>query len=147
MLAGLLMTSCDSALIYEENQACEDNVWSHDDIKVFQFDVEDTLSPMNIKVNLRTTTDYPYSNIYMFMYSEYPTGESFKDTLDFKLAESDGKWLGENSGTVVEFQGLIGQGVFSKAGTYIFKLQHGMREDDLAEIIDVGMRIELMEQK
>lgn len=147
LVTGVLTVSCDSTVIYEDNQACAGNVWKYDDIKTFQFEIKDTLSPMNIKVNLRTTIDYPYSNIYMFLYSDYPNGESFKDTLEFMMAKPDGEWLGENSGTVVEFSSLIGQGVFSKAGTYVFKLQHGMRENDLAEIIDVGMRIELMEQK
>jgi gliding motility-associated lipoprotein GldH len=141
------LTACDSGVLYEENLACEDNVWKYEDIKQFEFDVTDTLSPVNLFINMRTTTDYPYSNIYMFLYSTYPGDEERKDTLEFKLAETDGKWLGENSGTVVEFQGLISTGGrFARAGTYIFKLQHGMRENDLAEIIDVGFKVELMEQ-
>jgi len=143
---GLGLISCDPNRLFEENKSCDDNIWRFDDIKVFKFENTDTISPLNLKINLRTTTDYPYSNIYMFMYSEYPSGESFKDTLQFKLAETDGKWLGENSGTVVEFSAIIGQGRFSKSGTYVFKFQHAMREENLAEIVDVGFRVELMEQ-
>lgn len=144
---GLIITSCDSSVIYEENIAVDDNIWKFDDIKTFEFEVEDTMTQVNIYINLRTTSDYPYSNIYMFLYSDYPTGESYKDTLEFILAEPDGKWLGENSGTVVEFQSLVSRGGrFTKAGTYSFRLQHAMREDKLEEIVDVGMRIEKMEQ-
>ena len=54
--------------------------------------------------------------------------------------------MGDNSGTVVEFKGLIASGGrFSTAGTYEFQLQHAMREADLPEIIDIGMRVETME--
>jgi len=146
-LIGVVISSCDRNRIFEENQAVENNTWKSDDIKTFSFDVTDTISPVNIYVNLRTTTDYPYSNIYLFMYSLYPNGNSNKDTLEFLLAKPDGEWLGENSGTVVEFKGMIASGGrFSTAGTYKFQLQHAMREPELTEIIDVGIRVETMEE-
>ena len=143
----VIVLSCDENLIYEENIATEDNTWKYEDIKTFEFDIEDTVSAINLYVNLRTTTDYPYSNIYMYLYSKYPTGESMKDTLEFILAEPDGRWLGENSGTIVEFQSLISTGGrFGKAGRYVFQLQHAMTENELEEIVDVGMRVEKIAQ-
>lgn len=142
----MLSLSCDSNKIYEENFAVENNEWKHSDIKTFEFEIDDTLSPLNLFINLRTTTDYQYSNIYLFLHSEYPDGYSDKDTLEFILAEPNGKWLGESSGTVVENQVLISRGGrFMHKGTYIFKLEHAMREEVLSEIIDVGFRVELME--
>ncbi len=144
LLFGLL--SCDGNKIFEENQGFENNTWLSEDVKTFSFNVTDTISPINLFVNLRTTTDYAYSNIYVFLYSEFPNGTSDKDTLEFLLAQSDGKWLGDNTGTVVEFRGQIAAGGrFSVAGDYTFKLQHAMREESLPEIIDIGFRAEKME--
>ena len=144
MLLGL--GSCDNNMIYDENIAVGDNVWTFDDIKTFEFDVSDTISPVNIFVNLRTTTEYQYSNIYVFLYSEYPNGATNKDTLEFLLAKPDGEWYGDNTGTIVEFKGLIATGGrFSTAGKYRFQIQHAMREKELPEVIDVGMRVEIME--
>lgn len=150
ILVGLFivvsLNSCDTSQVFDESQLVENQIWKSDDIKTFSFDITDTLSALNIYVNLRTTTEYPYSNIYVFLYSVYPNGTSNKDTLEFLLAKPDGKWLGENSGTVVEFKGLIASGGrFSTAGAYEFQLQHAMREKELPEIIDVGMRVETME--
>jgi gliding motility-associated lipoprotein GldH len=146
LVSALSMVSCDSNKIYEENLAVPDNIWNSEDIKTFEFEIEDTMSAVNIFVNLRTTTDYQYSNVYVFLYSEYPNGKTNKDTLEFLLAKPDGEWYGANSGTVVEFKGLIARGGrFSTAGQYKFQIQHAMREKDLAEVIDVGMRIEVME--
>lgn len=141
---GLTVISCDSNRIYEENFAVDDEGWKAEDVKTFQFDIEDTLSALNLFINLRTSTDYKYSNIYVFLYSEYPDGYSDKDTLEFILAEPDGRWLGESSGTVVENKVLISQGRFTHKGTYTFKLEHAMRDEVLAEVIDVGFRVELM---
>lgn len=143
---ALCFTSCDSNRIYEENFSVENNVWNYEDVKTFSFEITDTLSPLDLFINVRTTTDYAYSNLYLFLYSEYPNGYTDKDTLEFILAEPDGKWLGENSGTVVENQILISRGNrFSFSGKYTFKIQHAMREENLPEIIDVGFRVALME--
>lgn len=134
--------------MYEKHFSVDEKGWHSGDIKTFQFDIKDTLSPLNLYINLRTSTDYPYSNIYLFLYSEYPNGYTDKDTLEFILAEPDGRWLGENSGTVVENKALISRGGrFENSGTYIFKIEHGMRDELLPEVIDVGFRVELMEQK
>lgn len=148
LLAALVVSSCDSNRIYEENIAVENNVWKADDIKTFSFDIVDTVSALDLFVNIRTTTDYPYNNLYVFLYSEYPNGYTDKDTLEFILAELDGKWLGESSGTVVENQILISRGGrFQASGKYTFKIQQAMREKELAEIIDVGFRVAYMEAK
>lgn len=148
LILVLGLVSCDGNKVYEENLSVQNNIWSNDDIKTFSFEVTDTISPVNIFVNLRTTVDYQYSNIYVFLHSEFPNGTTDKDTLEFVLAEPDGKWLGENTGTIVEFKGLIASGGrFSTAGTYKFGLQHAMREDELPEIVDVGIRVETMEQE
>ncbi len=146
ILLALGFSGCENDTVFSENRAMDDNVWMSDDIKTFSIEVTDTISPLDIFVNLRTTTDYPYSNIYVFLYSEFPNGVTDKDTLQFLLAESDGKWLGESSGTIVEFTGLIARGGrFSTAGTYVFKMQHGMREEALPEVIDIGLKVKKTE--
>jgi gliding motility-associated lipoprotein GldH len=134
-------TSCDSDVIYEENRSFENNTWSYDDVKEFSFDL-DTLTPIKMFLNLRTTVDYEYSNIYMYLHSNYPNGYTDIDTLEFFLAQPDGKWFGETSGTIVENQALITQGYFTDAGTYSFKLEQAMRDNDLTEILDIGLRVE-----
>jgi gliding motility-associated lipoprotein GldH len=143
-----VLNSCDSNRVYEENFSVENNVWNYEDVKTFSFDITDTLSPLDLYVNIRTTSDYQYSNLYVYLYSAYPNGYSDKDTLEFILAEQDGKWLGESSGTVIENQILISRGGrFPYSGKYTFKIQHAMREKDLPEIIDIGFRVALMEAK
>jgi gliding motility-associated lipoprotein GldH len=146
VLLPLLALSCDANRIYEENFAVENNTWHADDIKTFEFEMTDTMSALDLFINVRTTTDYPYSNLYLFLYSDYPDGYTDKDTLEFILAQPDGKWLGESSGTVVENQILISRGGrFRVPGKYTFKIQQAMREEELAEIIDVGFRVAYME--
>jgi gliding motility-associated lipoprotein GldH len=146
ILVITLLTSCDSNRIYDESLTVDKEGWHKDDVKVFSFDIQDTISALSLYVNIRTSIDYPYSNMYLFLHSEYADGYVDKDTLEFILAQPDGKWLGESSGTVVENKMLISRGGrFGAAGKYTFKIEHAMREDILPEVLDVGFRVELME--
>lgn len=143
-----VLVSCDSNKLYEENMAVAGDGWHHDDIKTFEFEITDTISPLNLYINVRTSTDYAFSNLFMFLHSNYPDGYSDKDTLEFVLADPSGEWLGESSGTVVENKILIFKGGrFTTPGTYKFQLEHGMRQEVLPEILDVGFRVELMDLK
>lgn len=136
------LVSCDSEVLYENNQGFENNTWSYDDAKTFSFKMADSLTPVKLSINLRTTSNYPYSNIYMFMHSKYPNGYEDLDTLEFFLADPAGNWLGDNSGTVVENRAVITKGTFPASGDYTFVLEQAMRNDSLPELIDVGIRVE-----
>lgn len=145
LVLALNLASCDSSVVYEENLTVSEDGWHADDIKTFEFDVKDTISPLNLWINFRTSTDYPYSNLFVFLHSEYPDGYEGKDTLQFLLAKPNGEWEGESTGTVVENKFLVSRGVFKHSGKYVFKLEHAMRDEILPEIIDVGLRVELAE--
>ncbi|UKN00499.1 gliding motility lipoprotein GldH [Paracrocinitomix mangrovi] len=140
---ALAFISCESDAIYEETRTIANNEWMAEDVKSFDIPIEDTLSAHDLFIDLRTTTDYEYSNLYLFLYSDYPNGYSSKDTLEFILAKPDGEWYGENSGSVVEFRFLVSRGIFDKKGVYNFKVGHGMRDEPLKNVMDVGFRVEL----
>ena len=141
----ILITSCESdKFIYENNQGFINNTWSYEDAKSFSVDITDTLIPIKLFINLRTTTDYPYRNIYMFFHSNYPNGYTDIDTFEFFLADQEGHWLGDNSGTVVENRAIISRGYFPTVGEYNFKIEQAMRNDSLPEVLDVGVRIEII---
>jgi len=137
--------SCDNTVVFEENQSFENNTWNYDDTKIFTFNVEDTIVPIRLYVNLRTTLDYEYANLWVATEFTYPNGTSDVDTLQFFLCEKNGKWLGKVSGTVIENKALITQGYLKDKGTYTFKMNQAMYNNDLGEILDIGIRVEKIE--
>ena len=72
------------------------------EIVEFNFEREKQDSIKNIDFILRHNNDYSFANI--FLISELISSENQiqVDTLEFKLAESNGKWLGETKISVVE---------------------------------------------
>jgi gliding motility-associated lipoprotein GldH len=139
----IFLCSCDNKRIYEKNIAVTDAVWNIDEKPSFEVDVKDTISKQSFYINLRNSGAYPYSNIFLFIETLFPDSSISKDTVECFLADASGKWLGKGSSNIWDNQILFKKGVvFPKSGVYKFTFQHGMRTDELKEILDVGLRIE-----
>lgn len=138
-----IIISCDSNRVFQEYKSIDNNVWQHDDIISFDFDIEDTVSLHNLFINIRHTTNYPFNNMWLFVTSTSPEGLYVVDTVQCIFADKSGKWLGDGSGSLWDNKILWKQLVrFPNAGTYSVKYQHGMRLKSLPGVVDVGFRIE-----
>jgi len=94
-------------------------------------------------VNIRNKGTYAYSNIYLFMSIGSPDGQVKTDTVEFTLAEPDGRWKGSGIGGLHDNQILYKNSVFfPHKGVYQFQIKQGMRDNVLQGIRDVGLRIE-----
>jgi gliding motility-associated lipoprotein GldH len=105
--------------------------------------VIDTVSKTNVSFTIRTGSDYPFRNIFLFVTASSPDGKSITDTLEYELADEKGNWFGKGSGDVHELNLPYRSNVFFPLkGNYVFKIQHGMRTVDLKGVYDIGVRIE-----
>lgn len=139
--AGII--SCDQAQVFDKYSAIPDAQWHKDSLVVFTVPVTDTLQNHNLLVNVRNETTYNYSNLWLFVEIVQPDGETMKDTFQMVLAEPSGKWLGEGIGKLKTQQAIFRRNVyFPVSGEYTVKIQHGMREETLRGIHDVGFSVE-----
>lgn len=137
------ISSCDQKRVFEKNTPISEGIWNMDEKPSFEIDVKDTISSHSFYINLRNSGAYPYSNIFVFVETLFPDSSKARDTVECFLADNAGKWLGKGSGDIWDNQILFKKGVvFPRSGQYKFILQHGMRTDELKEIMDVGLRIE-----
>jgi len=113
----------------------------HDPAK-YSCTVDDTVMTYDIGLSLRTTTDYPYRNIYIFMVTTFPSGTSVTDTLHAMVTDEKGRWLGKGTGNIRELTVPFKSKVwFPEAGEYHFRVMHGMRDTVLTGVRDIGMKI------
>jgi len=135
--------SCDPNRIFDEYKDIKNSVWKQTDNIKFNVIIEDTLTPHNFFINVRNTCNYRFSNLYIFLNTEYPNGKISRDTINCLLADDDGKWLGKGLGDIKDNQYLLKKGVrFHQKGTYSFGLEQAMRIDTLQGIKSMGIRIE-----
>lgn len=136
------LSSCNSQSFYDHNEDTPQQ-WSYNDSLHFYFNVTDTISPFNMYINVRNTTDYEYSNIYFFMQIHFPDGREAIDTLEIFLADRFGNWLGKGIGKNKDQQVLFRKrGRFPMSGEYRIDIEQAMRREQLVGIKSVGIRIE-----
>ena len=142
LLVGLL-SSCDSNVVFEQNFELPEKIWEVGDIKQFEVEIKDTNQAYNLYLNLRNSKSYRFSNLYVFVKTKYPKGKITKDTLQFYLADPNGKWLGKNAGDLVNHQIMFSRKTqFPELGVYSIEFEQGMRDANLEYVSDVGLRVE-----
>lgn len=143
-LLSLILFSCDGNKVFEEYIEVENADWKKENIANFSFVIEDTISAHNLYLNVRNTGDYPYSNLYMFVKIKGPDGNFNVDTVNCKLADNRGEWLGKGVGDLWDLKiPYIGAFKFAQPGEYNVSFEQAMRvEDGLKGITDVGLRVE-----
>jgi gliding motility-associated lipoprotein GldH len=138
----LLFSSCNKDVLYTDSINIPSEVWSLDFIPEFKTDISDTVSVCNIFLSIRTGTSYPFRNIWLFVNTVSPSGKSITDTLQYMLADERGKWFGKGFGDIREMDLPFRTGVcFRERGTYTFRVRHGMRNENLNGVYDLGLRI------
>jgi gliding motility-associated lipoprotein GldH len=142
-LICLLLLSCDKSRVFEKNIKIPGNTWKKENIIHFSVNISDTANSHNIYINLRNRSQYTYSNIFMFITTHAPSGESVRDTFEITLADARGRWLGKGIGNALNNQVLYLRNIkFPYRGIYVFDIEQAMWDDELDNIVDVGLRIE-----
>lgn len=143
LLFILTMTqvSCDKNMVYDTFLRTGDNTWEWDEPLDFRFTMEDTVQYHDILLQLRHTTDYPMSNIYMFVRVEGPSGQALTDTVNLVLAKKSGEWIGKGIGQVRTIAYMYRKNtIFPTPGEYRISLEQAMRSPELP-VTEAGVRI------
>jgi gliding motility-associated lipoprotein GldH len=139
----LLLLSCNSKVVYTNSQAMPHETWKLMNVPAFKVLITDTLTSNNVIFTIRNGSAYPFRNIFLFVSTISPNGEKITDTLQYNLADEKGKWYGRGFGDIHELNLPYKSNVyFPLKGTYEFKIQHGMRIENLKGVYDFGLRIE-----
>ncbi|MDP4187483.1 MAG: gliding motility lipoprotein GldH [Bacteroidota bacterium] len=142
---SIAFISCDSGQVYEQNIQIPNSSWSRFYKAKFKVSISDTLTSNNLYINIRNSGKYSFNNLFIFIKTIAPSGESIKDTVEIKLADNHGKWLGKGLGDIKFLRVPYKKNVrFPRPGTYTFEFVQGMRTDNLKDITDIGLRVEKM---
>jgi gliding motility-associated lipoprotein GldH len=139
----LLFFSCQNEnIVYNKYYNLTDSSWSHNDSVLFHWTVEDTSIAYNIDLQLRASSSYKWSNIFVFSDVFFPNSKARRDTFEFFLADSKGHWIGERSGLIIDYNFSLYKKIrFPLVGQYKFYFQQAMRDSVLNEILDIGIKV------
>jgi gliding motility-associated lipoprotein GldH len=138
----LFVSSCSSDVVFTDSVVMKDKIWELSNVPDFRVPVTDTTQLTDVSFTIRTGSDYPFRNIFLFVTAYSPEGNSISDTLEYSLADEKGNWYGKGFGDIHELDLPYKSGVFFPVkGTYRFQIKHGMRIVDLKGVYDFGLRI------
>lgn len=140
-----LWLGCKPKPTYSSFQSVPMFRWATDSVAQFVYEAEQSYDG-RILIDVRHNETYPYQNMWLFVGVSTPDTTTI-DTIEFYLADDRGKWLGTGKNGVIEMPILYEQHfAFDSASTYTFTLQHGMREQTLRGVSDIGVIIEKNEE-
>ena len=137
------MTSCGGGKLYDESVVIPDAKWDMENMPFFDVVVDDTLADYAFYLNIRHLENYRYSNLYVFLHTEFPNGNVTHDTIECTFARRDGSWMSKGSGTIRSAKILLNPALrFPLTGNYHFEIEQAMREEVLNGITDIGICFE-----
>ncbi|SHH07916.1 gliding motility lipoprotein GldH [Flagellimonas flava] len=146
----LCMVSCNSNLVFSDYVPVGNGKWEIGKAMDFEFSQLDSVQNHHMFISIRNDNTFEFSNLFLITELEYPDGNTIKDTLEFKMAEPTGEWLGKGVGSIKENKLWYRENiVFPDSGVYKLRVAHAMRKNGevdglhiLQGITDVGLEIE-----
>ncbi|HBL79631.1 MAG TPA: gliding motility lipoprotein GldH [Aequorivita sp.] len=148
-LTVVMLVSCESNTVFSDSQAM-DGHWGADEVVQFKLPQLDSLKKYNLFLNIRNTNEYRYNNLFLIVNMTFPHGKTVTDTLEYRMAQPDGSWMGQGIGNIKENKLWYKENVqFFEDGIYTVDIAQAMRNNGDVEgvtklegITDVGFSIE-----
>ncbi len=146
LFAVLLIAACGVDYCYQSDMEIPEAGWAYQKAAAFETNIEDTSQVYNLIFALTNTDEYRFCNIWFFVKTISPTGNTHKDTLEYFISETNGKWLGnEKDGEWTSKMYFKNTVRLPEVGKYRFEIQQGMREDTLKGITKIAFLMQEIE--
>ena len=148
ILFSLVIFSCESNVEFLKYNSVN-GAWHKDSLQEFSFELNET-NEYNTFVNLRINEEYKFSNIFLITTLKDSLNILSKDTLQFKLADKSGKFVGKKRINLVDNK-LLHKKQLKLEGNkkYFISIEHAMRVinkvgglENLQGVTDIGYKIE-----
>jgi len=142
MVVAILLVSCRSRILFEKTSSIPREGWKQDNFLAYTIPVDDTSKQYKISLLIRNEARYKYSNLFLFINTTAPGGAGIRDTIEIRMADERGKWMGKGIGGKYTLEiPFKTQVKFPQTGNYTIEIEQGMRDENLEFITDLGLRI------
>lgn len=153
-IGSMFLFSCNSEVVVSDSEGISE-AWNKNEAVVFTIPELDSLQTYDVFLTVRNNNEYPFSNLFLVVSMEFPHGKVLKDTLEYKMANPDGSWIGEGIGSIKESKLMYKNDIsFSEDGTYKISIMQAVRNNgdvegvtQLKGVTDVGYSIERTSQQ
>jgi gliding motility-associated lipoprotein GldH len=138
----ILLSSCGKDAHYSKSYQFENESWTQKVKPKFVVEFQDTTKLYDFRIALRTTTDYKFNNLWIFLNSKPPSGATSREPYEIKTTYPDGSWIGKKSGSIVEHQLIFKRRRPPYKGKYVFEIEQGISQKVIDEVLDISFVVE-----
>lgn len=143
---ALCITACGPKVIYDDKQSINDG-WSYDSPITFDFEISDTTTLYDMKLQVAHNKDYQWENFYVNVATTFPDGKKLESPLSIELANKNGIWLSECGSEKCLLDLLLRNNVkFPQVGSYRLEFTQDSRQNPLKDITALGLEISVEEK-
>ena len=128
-----VLISCSNKQTTEQYKVFSEQKWNTDSVVVFSLNKKDSITPQDIVLKIRHSTEYKFQNLYVFTLFR-----GFVDTVEIVLSEKNGKWLGKGFGDIREIDIVLMKNVVLETNSKNkIIIEQAMRYGDSSEITNL----------
>ena len=147
---SIIVTSCNSNRLYEDNVEFSDRTWKINEPVQLEFVIQDTTIRYNLYMDVRNSIDYPFSRLFTNYRLADPGGAEISGKMlsEFLFDQKTGEPIGQSAiGDVYDHQFIfLSNYSFAKPGKFTISFEQFMRQDSLQGILAIGLRVEKVEK-
>lgn len=143
ILLCLFLVGCTEDAVYTKAFRFKNEQWNENVKPQFEVDIQDTTQCYDFIFTLRTTTNYAYSNLWIFLRTTPPFGKSVRKPYQIRTTDTNGNWIGKKSGTIVAHQMIFKQRKLPFKGKYKFTLEQAITEKSVDEVLDISLEVRI----
>jgi gliding motility-associated lipoprotein GldH len=137
----ILLFSCKEDSFYTKSYSFSQKTWKQDVKPVFKVASQDTSILYDFVVTIRTTTDYAYNNLWIFLNTKPPHGQQVREPYEIKTTYPDGNWIGKKTGTIVEHELIFKRRKVPYKGIYTFTFEQAITQKTVDEVLDISLEV------
>lgn len=140
------LTACKKSL-YDNIENFPNNNWKKEKIATFKADIQDITKPVALKLMLRHGVHVQYPIINIAVTSISPSGKKSTDFYGFEIRDKEtGNLKGDAMGDMCDTELVLQKNMqLTEKGAYTFSVQHEMEDVILPAMMDLGLKIEVVE--
>jgi gliding motility-associated lipoprotein GldH len=141
-----ILTACTNSSVYNTAYQFKNNVWKQKTRPTFTVNIPDTTITYDFTLSIRTTTDYKYNNIWIYLTTKTPFKQVIREPYEIKTCFPNGEWIGYKTGSIVEHKLVFKRRKLPQIGKYTFIVEQGVIQTALDEVIDITFDVSKAEQ-
>ena len=141
-----IIAACTNSSVYNSSYQFKNIVWKQKTRPTFTVNIPDTTVTYDFTLSIRTTTDYKYNNLWIYLTTKTPFKQVIREPYEIKTCYPNGEWIGHKTGSIVEHKIVFKRRKLPQIGKYTFIVEQGVIQSALEEVIDITFDVSKAEK-